>query len=447
MTYTVHPIRYPDVRSRAFMGRRAWWLVWLNLLMPGSAQVLAGSRRLGRFGLSATILLWVLLAGFVAGWFLAAHAVRGLFTNSWFLATVATVLVAYAVVWLVLTFDTLRLVRFVYMRGLTRLLVGVFAVIALVATTGCAGYAAYAASVATGFLNRVFTAGPLVPPDNDGYYNILLLGGDSGPDRDGLRPDSTSVLSVNANTGQIINIGIPRDLQNVPFRAGSPMAAKYPKGYGVSGCDVDVCQFNSIYTEALLKSPQLYPDAAANHSNAGIEATRDAVAGITGLTIQYMVLLDMQGFSDLVDALGGVTVTVTAPIPISGDPDHIGAGGWIQPGTQKLNGYNALWYARARYGIAGGDYARMQRQRGLEQAILQQFTPAAVLTKFQSLASVVADSVKTDIPQSMLNFFVDLASKAKQLAVKNVELVPDNNVDTQNPDYVAIGRMVQDARA
>jgi len=55
-----HPVRYPDLGSRPIMTKRAWWLVALNLLIPGSAQLLAGNRRLGRFGVGTTFLLWLL---------------------------------------------------------------------------------------------------------------------------------------------------------------------------------------------------------------------------------------------------------------------------------------------------------------------------------------------------------------------------------------------------
>ncbi len=55
---TQNLVRYPDTRSPRIMATRAWWLVGLNLLIPGSAQLLAGSRRLGRFGVGTTFLLW-----------------------------------------------------------------------------------------------------------------------------------------------------------------------------------------------------------------------------------------------------------------------------------------------------------------------------------------------------------------------------------------------------
>ncbi|MEI4600287.1 hypothetical protein, partial [Klebsiella pneumoniae] len=52
---------HPDASSRRVMTRRGWWLIVLNFLLPGSAQVLAGNRRLGRFGLATTLFLWAVL--------------------------------------------------------------------------------------------------------------------------------------------------------------------------------------------------------------------------------------------------------------------------------------------------------------------------------------------------------------------------------------------------
>ena len=50
-----------------------------------------------------------------------------------------------------------------------------------------------------------------------GRYNVLLLGGDAGRDRVGLRPDSMTVASVDAETGRTVLISLPRNLQAVPF--------------------------------------------------------------------------------------------------------------------------------------------------------------------------------------------------------------------------------------
>ncbi|MEJ3403541.1 LCP family protein [Rathayibacter sp. YIM 133350] len=445
LTATASPIRYPDAGSRTLMTRRAWWLVVLNFLIPGSPQVLAGNRRLGRFGLGTTLVLWGMLVVLAALWFFAKTMLYSLFSTSASLWAIAAILLFYGIVWVVLTLDTLRLVRIVRTAPSARVWIAGLTTVVMVVLSGSAAYGAYLATTASGFLSSVFQAGPSVPPI-DGKYNILLLGGDAGPDRDGLRPDSISVVSVDSTTGRSVVIGLPRDLENVPFSPG-PMADKYPNGYGYDDeCDVDVCQLNSIYTEVELKSPEMYPDAQAKGSEPGIEAMRDAAEGITGLPIQYYALIDMQGFSDLIDALGGVTVDVKDRVPMGAGHDEDGnpveITDWIEAGVQKLDGFHALWYARSRYGTS--DYDRMQRQGQLQDAILQQFNPANVLTKFQSIAAAGAQVVKTDIPQSMLGYFVDLAPKAKGQPVTRLAMVPPD-VDPTAPDYDWIHQTVHAA--
>lgn len=447
MTLAASPIRFPDVASRTVMTRRAWWLVVLNFLIPGSAQVLAGDRKLGRFGLGATLTLWFLVLAALVAWFLWPTVLYAVFSTTITLWIVAAVLAFYAVLWVVLSLDTLRLVRLVKTAPSARAWVAMLSVAVMVAISGTAAYGAYLATTASGFLASVFVAGPSEPPV-DGRYNILLLGGDSGPDREGMRPDSTRVMSIDAETGQAVTIGLPRDLEYVPFPEDSPLTSVYPEGYGaIDGCDVDVCQLNSIYTEVELKSPEMYPNAVAEGSEPGIEAMRDAAEGVTGLQIQYYVLIDMQGFEQLINALGGVDINVETRIPIGGDEDNEGVDGWIEPGQQHLDGYHALWYGRARYGVAGGDYERMRRQAVLQEAILQQFTPTNVLSKFQEVASAGADTVKTDIPQSMLGYFVNLSMKTKELPVVTVDLVPENGVDPTDPDWEYIRSLIVAATA
>lgn len=445
MTLADSPIRHPDTASRPLMTRRGWWLVGMNILIPGSAQVLAGDRRLGRFGLGATLVLWVLLVAAVVTWFLWPAVIYTIASNSIALWLIAIGLVFYAVLWLVLTFDTLRLVRLVKARPSARLPIAALATVVLVLGAGGAAYAAYLATTASGFLSTVFTAGPSEPPV-DGRYNILLLGADTGADREGTRPDSMTVASIDAETGQAVLIGLPRNLEDIHFPADSPMAAAYPNGYGTEqGCLVDVCLLNSIYTEAQEVTPELYPEASARNSSPGIEAMRDAAEGVTGLTIQYYVVIDMQGFEALIDALGGVEITVEERLPIGGDEYQQNVDGWVEAGTQQMNGYTALWYARSRY--SGTDYDRMQRQRVLQEAILRQFTPANVLTKFQAVAQAGAETVRTDIPQSMLGYFVDLAGKTRELPIATVELTPETGVDPAYPDWELVRALVADAIA
>ena len=439
------PVRYPDSGSQPVMTRRAWVLVVLNILIPGSAQLLAGNRRLGRFGVGATFVLWALVIAAGLTFLLSQSFFILVATNYWALWVLQALLLFYVVLWVILTLDTLRLVRFVRIGSSSRALVAGLAIVALVVGGGSISYGAVIAGISRSTIESVFSGGRVEDPV-DGRYNILLLGGDAGPDRDGLRPDSISVVSVEAATGKPTIFGLPRNLEYAPFSADSPMAAEYPDGYGVNGCYVDVCMLNSVYTEVQLMSPELYPDAEAEGSNPGIEAMRDAAEGVLGIKIQYYLLVDMEGFSQLIDALGGITIDSQGRYPINGDVDEngtpIGVDGWIEPGVQVMDGYTALWYARSRYSTS--DYDRMARQREVQAAVLEQFDPANVLTKFQSIAEAGAEVVKTDIPQGMLGYFVGLAGKARTQVVSSVELVPPN-VDPEQPDYEYVHQLAAEA--
>ncbi|AGW40694.1 hypothetical protein O159_04980 [Leifsonia xyli subsp. cynodontis DSM 46306] len=444
MSLATTPLRNPDTASAGVMTKRGWWLVALNILLPGAAQLVAGDRRLGRVGLIATAALWLLALAALLILLISPSTVYTLATQSGSLTFAQIVLIVYPLLWVVLTLDTLRLVRLVKARSKARGWIAAFSVVVLVGLTGTAAYGSVVAASARGALAGIFTAGPSEPPVK-GRYNIMLLGGDAGPDREGLRPDSMSIVSIDATTGKAVTIGLPRDLDPVPFVSSSPLHELYPDGYGDKGrCDVDVCQLNSIYTEVELYKPELYPTAKKNGSEPGIEAMRDALEGATGLTIQYFVLIDMQGFADLIDVLGGVDVTVSERVPIGGDENLNGVVEWIEPGEGHLDGYHAQWYARARHGTS--DYDRMVRQRQLQDAILKQFTPANIVAKFQDIAKAGKQVMKTDIPQSMLGYFVDLGMKTKAQKVDQLELVPPT-IDPENPDYTQIRRLVQQAVA
>ncbi|MER7796947.1 LCP family protein [Microbacterium sp. NPDC096154] len=434
------------------MTRRAWWLVIIGWLIPGSAQVLAGDRRLGRFGLRATLAAWIIAILLGLGLVLWRQGV----TSAMFapvigpiLLTIAQVLAAaYGLLWIVLGIDTLRLTRLVKTRTPARYGIAVLSVLLLVVSGGSAAYAAGSIGTARDTLGSIFgQSGPSMPP-SDGYYNILLLGADSGEGRDSMRFDSISVVSINASTGATTITGIPRDMPHFPFSPG-PMQDLYPDGH--EGHADPTCGWgsgiNQLRTEVELcrDGAALYPDAEARGSSPGVEATKDAAEGILGIEIPYYVFVDMHGFAALIDALGGVEIEVTERLPKGGGPAWEGqpaeewAIGWIEPGVQRMDGDTAQWYARSRYTTS--DWDRMQRQRQLQQAILAQFTPATVLTRFQDVARAGTDLVETDVPQSMLSYFVELGLKAKEQPVTPVELVPPL-VDPEQPDYSAIREMI-----
>ncbi len=433
-------LRDPDRTDTAFMTKRAWWLVGLNLLVTGSAQVLAGNRRLGRFGLGATLVLWALVVVVIALALFARGFLLAIATNTWVLLAALLLLGFYAVLWIVLTLDTLRLVRLVRVAPAARAFVAGLSVAALAVVSGTAAYGAVSAGAGIDLLESVFAEGPSQPPI-DGRYNILLLGGDAGPDRQGLRPDSISVASVDAETGQVTIIGIPRNLEQVPFSEGSPMWEVLPNGYDCGS----KCLIDYLYTYGELDWAYLYPDAEAQNSSPGIEAIRDAAEGVLGIPIPYYVLIDMQGFADLIDAMGGIDITIDERVAWGANEDLDGnplpPAGYFEAGDHHMDGRTALEYARTRYGTS--DYERMGRQRQVQQAMLDQFTPATVLTHFVDIAAAGKQVVRTDIPQQMLSYFVQLAEKAKAQPLVTHDLVPPE-VNPASPDFAAIHATVHE---
>ncbi len=207
---------------------------------------------------------------------------------------------------------------------------------------------------------------------------------------------------------------------------------------------VEICQPD--------EGKDIYPDAAANSSTPAVEATKDAAEGILGIQIPYYVFVDMKGFADIVDALGGVDITVQERLPKGGTHLRGGARRGLgdrvdRGGPQHMDGDTAQWYARSRYTTS--DWDRMRRQRELQQAILAQANPANVLSRFQAVAAAGSDLVKTDIPDSMLGFLVQLGVKAKEQPVQTLELTPEGaGIDTDNPtadQYAHVRDLIQQA--
>ena len=96
--------------------------------------------------------------------------------------------------------------------------------------------------------------------------------------------------------------------------------------------------------------------------------------------------------------------------------------GWIPAGDQTLDGYHALWYGRSREFV--DDYARIQRQQCVQQAMLKQLDPATLLAKFEDIANAGTKVVDSNISASQLGSFVDLAMKAKGQEMSRLTIGP-----------------------
>ncbi|HET9860677.1 MAG TPA: LCP family protein [Nocardioidaceae bacterium] len=425
------PVSSPglDDRLARVRFRRAVTLMMMTLVVPGSAQLVAGRKQVGRIalrvwlGLVAALVL-VVLIGLVWSGF-----IFWLLSNTFMLGVVRLVLFALAIGWAGLLVDAWRLGQPLEMRQKQRLaMVGINGFLCF-SVAGTLLFASHVVAVQRDFITAMFGDG-VASGAHQGRYNVLLLGGDSGADRWGLRPDSITVASIDAESGHTILFGLPRNMQNFPFEEGSVMAEQFPDGFDCEGC-----YLNSLSTWAA-DNPELF----AKYDNPGVEATIEAVEGITGLTINYHVMVNLQGFRNLVDAVGGVTMNVRDRIPIGG----VGAPvtGYIEPGVQRLDGFETLWFARSRENA--DDYSRMARQKCVMNAMLEQLSPKVVVTKFEKIARASEDVISTDLPASELGRFVELALKAKSQPLATVSFVPPL-VDTAHPDIALIQERVQEA--
>ena len=408
--------------------RRAITLVLMTLVLPGSAQLVGGRKEVGRLAIRV-VLACVGSAFFVVLLGLVSHGfVFWLLSNTFMLGFFRLLLCALAIGWALLFIDAWRLGQPLELAQKQRLwMVGLNGVLTF-SVVSTLLYASHLVNVQRDFIIAMFGDG-VASDAHDGRYNILLLGADSGDDRWGMRPDSITVASIDEDSGQTILFGLPRNMTNFPFPAGSVMAGQFPNGYDCEGCEL-----NSLATWALD-----HKGLFEGRGNPAVAATTEGVEGITGLKINYYAMINHEGFRGLVSAMGGLTLNVRDRIPIG----RIGKiEGYVEPGIRKLNGYETLWYARSR--AAADDYSRMARQKCVMNAMLQQMSPTKVITKFEAITKATKGLITTNLPASELDTFASLALKARSKPVRTVSFVPPA-IHTGNPDIDKIRAMIKQA--
>jgi anionic cell wall polymer biosynthesis LytR-Cps2A-Psr (LCP) family protein len=284
-------------------------------------------------------------------------------------------------------------------------------------------------------LGAIFPSGSDTPRINESdpfngrqRVNIALLASDSAWDRTGTRTDSVTVASIDTRTGDTVLIGLPRNLEHVPMPPG-PARNAFPDGFTGDGPE-NPGLLNEVF-EYAENHPDMVPGVPDGRR--GPTLVSQTIAEILGQPIDYYVLVDMFGFADIVDAMGGIRLRIVSPIPYGED------GGVLQPGDRVLSGKEALWYSRSRNET--DDYVRMGRQKCLLRALARQADPGRILTKFEQLASATRRAIATNIPQALLPALVKLSAKAKDGAkISNLSFVPPL-ISTGNPDYALIRRL------
>jgi polyisoprenyl-teichoic acid--peptidoglycan teichoic acid transferase len=213
------------------------------------------------------------------------------------------------------------------------------------------------------------------------------------------------------------------------------MAKRFPNGFN------DL--LNSVYTYAE-DNPDVMPGAA----HPGAELIKQTFSYAIGQEIDYYVLVNMDGFRRVINAIGGITIDVERRIPIGGKTDANGRtlerpSSYLEPGTRKLGGYDLLWYGRSRYGA--DDYDRMERQRCILGAIAKQADPFELLKHFKRFSDVAKQIVLTDIPVDALPELLTLGGKGKAAKVTAVTFVRSASFSPSSPDFAHMRSTVADA--
>ncbi|KOV65377.1 transcriptional regulator [Streptomyces sp. AS58] len=228
--------------------------------------------------------------------------------------------------------------------------------------------------------------------------NILVLGSDSrggaenralgGGDSEGARSDTAMVVHLDSGRDEATVVSIPRDTlvtrPSCPTESGGDTA----EAYGV--------MFNSAY------------------SVGGPVCAVKTVESLTDVRMDHYIEIDFSGFAQLVDALGGVTVTTEEDI--DDEDSHL----TLPAGTHHLDGEQALGLARTRYGIGdGSDLGRIGLQQQLVKALLEQISSRDLFsdpTRLYEVADAVTGSLTTDTGLDSLTELVDLGRSLRELS-------------------------------
>ncbi|MFJ6655047.1 LCP family protein [Streptomyces sp. NPDC091377] len=235
--------------------------------------------------------------------------------------------------------------------------------------------------------------------------NILVLGSDSrsgaenqrlgGGDSEGARSDTAMVFHIDAGGESAQVVSIPRDTLVSRPACPLPDGGQAPAWNGA--------MFNSAYAVG------------------GPVCAVKTVEAMTGVRMDHYLEIDFAGFAELIDAVGGVTVTLDQAIEDKKSRLSLDAG------THLLDGEQALALARTRYGLPGGsDLARIELQQQLIKALITRITDISLLSdpvELYDVATTVTDSLTTDTGLDSLTELVDLGQSLRALSADSVKTV------------------------
>jgi len=220
------------------------------------------------------------------------------------------------------------------------------------------------------------------PEQRDEPFYMIIMGVDNRDGETSARSDTLIVARIDSEQQSATLMSIPRDT-----RVAIP-------GHGTQKINAA----NALGGSALV-----------------IETVRK----FTGLPITHYVEVDFNGFREIVDAMGGVTVDVPERISDLKAADYDRSAATINAGEQKLTGAQALTFVRSR-AFPTGDFARIENQQIFLRALFRQGLQLGNALKFPALVNAVADSMKTDMS---LRELLDLANQMKGMSDENLRTV------------------------
>ena len=238
--------------------------------------------------------------------------------------------------------------------------------------------------------------------------NILLVGADQRPDEGYFNTDTLIVVSIDPKTKEVAMFSLPRDTVDVPLPADSPARAVYGDVYGG--------KINSLCMAAQQRK-DIFPSGCFG-------TIKEVLGALYGLDIKYYVEVNFEGFKQVVDALGGVTINVQMPVVDDYYPTDKGKlqRVYIPSGIQHMTGEEALIYARSRHGSS--DFDRGQRQQRVILSMRQQADVAEMIPRIPDLVKSLKKAVHTDIPVNLLPQLAQLAGEIDMTKLRSYVFAP-----------------------
>lgn len=271
--------------------------------------------------------------------------------------------------------------------------------------------------------------------DGNDPVNFLLLGVDAAPGRDHALTDTILVISVDPTTSEAVMVSIPRDTVSMPL----PHARIYPDGLYPH-------KINQLASEASASPERWCPDRPDESTRCGLRSLQRSVGLYLGIPIHHYSLVDLNGFADLVDAIGGVELCLPGRLsdPEYLDPASGERGITLHTGCHDYTGAEALAFVRIRSGVLvlsdgtvepQDDFKRAERQQELLLAIRHEIAEADTFLALPALLDAIADAVSTDFPRERGG---DLASLLPLITGPDIERVvlglPDFVEPPVNPE-------------